>query len=67
MDKLKSMLLGFVKPLVLAHLSDLSMLTPLLASVLVDKAKLDPTQSTALAGDLIAVIETELANLINKL
>ena len=67
MDKLNSMLLGFVKPLILAHVSDLSMLTPLLAATLVNKAKLDPTQSTALAGDLVAVVETELVALINKL
>ena len=67
MNKIKSILLGFVKPLILAHISDLSMLTPLLAGVLVNKAKLDPTQSTALAGDLVAVIETELVTLINKI
>ncbi len=67
MNKIKAMLLGFVKPLVLAHIQDLSMLAPLLAGVLVNKAKLDPTQSNALALDLVAVIETELAALINKI
>ena len=67
MDKLKALLLNFVKPLILAHVSDLSMLAPLLAGVLVNKAKLDPTQSQALALDLVAVIETELVTLINKI
>lgn len=67
MDKIKGMLLGLVKPLILAHVQDLSMLTPLLAGVLVNKAKLDPTQANALAGDLVAVIETEMTALINKI
>lgn len=67
MNKIKSMLLGFVKPLILAHVSDLSMLSPVLAAVLVNKAKMDPTQSNALAADLVAVVETELTNLINKI
>ncbi len=67
MDKLKSMLLGFVKPLVLAHIADLSMLSPLLAKVLMDKTHMSQDQSNALAMELVGVIETELTVLINKL
>jgi hypothetical protein len=67
MGKLKSMLLGFVKPLVLAHISDLSMLSPLLAGVIVNKAKLPQDQANALAADLVTVVETELTALINKI
>lgn len=67
MNKIKAMLLGFVKPLVLAHVNDLSMLAPLLAGVLVNKGKLPQDQATVLAMDLVAVVETELTLLINKI
>jgi hypothetical protein len=67
MNKLKAMLLGFVKPLILAHISDLSMLAPLLSGVLVDKAKLDKTMADPLAMDMVQVIEAELTKLINAL
>lgn len=67
MDKLKAMLLGFVKPLVLAHVSDLGMLAPLLSKVIVDKSHLDQTMADALSKDLVSVIETELTVLINKI
>lgn len=67
MEKLKSLLLQFVKPLVLAHIQDLSMLAPMFAGVLVNKAKLSQDQATMLANDLVAVVETELTNLVNKL
>lgn len=64
---MKAWLLGFLKPLILAHVQDLSFISPLFAGVLVNKAKLDPTQANALAGDLVAVVETEIASLINKI
>jgi hypothetical protein len=66
MDKLKALLLKFVKPLVLAHIADLSMLAPMLAKVLVDKSHMSQDQANALAMDLVGVIETELTVLINK-
>ena len=67
MNKIKSMLISFVKPLVLAHIADLSMLSPLLAKVLVDKTHMAQDQATALSADLVSVIETELTVLINKI
>ncbi len=67
MDKLKGMLLNFVKPLVLAHISDLGMLSPLLAKVVVDKLHIPQDQANALAADLVAVVEGELVVLINKI
>ena len=67
MNKLKSMLIGFVKPLILAHINDLSFLTPLLSGVLVDKAKMDVSLATPLAADMVNVIEAELTKLINAL
>lgn len=67
MNKLKLWLLAFVKPLVLAHVQDLGMLAPQLSRVLQNKAFLPQAQSDALAVDLIAVVETELVILINKL
>lgn len=67
MDKLKALLLNFVKPLVVAHIKDLSMLTPLLSKVLQDKAKLSQTAADPLAMDLVIVIEEEIQTLINKI
>lgn len=67
MDKIKSLLLGFIKPLVLAHIQDLSMLAPLLSKVLQDKAKLSQTAADPLAMDLVVVIEQEIQMLINKI
>lgn len=67
MNKLKSMLLTFVKPLVLAHVNDLGMLAPLLAKVIVDKTHAPQDQADALAKDLVQVVENELVVLINKL
>lgn len=67
MNKVKAMLLGFVKPLVLAHVADLGMLAPLLAKVIVDKTHVPQDQAEALAKDLVMVVEGELVVLINKL
>ncbi len=67
MDKLKAMLLNFVKPLVLAHVNDLGLLAPLLSKVIVDKAHLPQDQADALSKDLVAVVESELVVLINKI
>ncbi len=67
MNKLKSLLLSFVKPLVLAHLADLEKLAPALAKVIVDKTHAPQDQADALALDLVKVVEGELVVLINKL
>lgn len=67
LEKLKGMLVSFVKPLLLAHLKDLTMLAPMLAKVLVDKSHMSQEQANALALNLVDVIETELAVLINKI
>lgn len=67
MDKIKGFLLSFLKPLVLAHLADLGMLAPMLSKVLVEKGNLPQTQADALSTDLVTVVETELAMLINKI
>lgn len=67
MDKLKAMLLGFVKPLILAHVKDLSMLAPALVGVIVGKTNLSQDQANALAAALIDVVETELQVLVNKI
>ncbi len=67
MNKIKAMLLSFVKPLVLAHIQDLAMLSPMLSKVMVEKSHMTQEQADALSKDLIAVIETELTVLINKI
>ena len=67
MNKIKALLVSFVKPLILAHVADLSMLAPLLSGVLVNKAKLDKSMADPLAMDLVQVIEAELTKLINAL
>ncbi len=67
MNKIKSLLLTFVKPLVLAHINDLGMLAPMLAKVIVDKTHAPQDQADALALDLVKVVEGELVVLINKL
>lgn len=67
MDKIKKLLLQFVKPLVLAHVDDLGQLAPMLAKVLVDKTHMSQDQANALAADLISVVETEVKVLIAKL
>ena len=67
MDKIKGLLLKFVKPLVLAHIADLGMLSPMVAKTLMDKSHMSQEQADALAKDLVGVIETELTILVNKL
>ncbi len=67
MSKLKAMLLQFVKPLVLAHISDLALLSPMLSKVLVEKSHMSQEQADLLAKDLVAVVEGELVVLINKI
>lgn len=67
MNKIKQLLVGFVKPLILAHVQDLDKLTPLLAKVLVEKSHMSQDQADSLAVDLIGVVETEIAVLINKI
>lgn len=67
MNKVKALLLQFVKPLVLAHVGDLGMLAPLLAKVIVDKTHAPQDQADALAKDLVSVVEGELVVLINKI
>lgn len=67
MNKLKGLLLQFVKPLVLAHVKDMDMLVPLLSKVIVDKTHAAPDQAEALAKDLVSVVEGELVVLISKI
>ena len=67
LNKIKGMLITFVKPLLLAHLTDLTMLAPALSKVMMDKSHMDKMQADALAMDLIVVIEKELEVLINKI
>lgn len=67
MNKIKSLLLTFVKPLVLAHIADLGMLAPMLSKVIVDKTHAPQDQADALAKDLVMVVENELVVLINKI
>ncbi len=67
MQKLKELLLTFVKPLVLAHLKDLTLLAPVLSKTLQEKSHMSPLQADALASDLIVVLEHELEVLINKI
>lgn len=67
MNKIKSLLLTFVKPLVLAHVADLALLVPMLSKVIVDKTHAPKDQADALASDLVAVVEGELVVLINKI
>lgn len=67
MNKLKSMLLSFVKPLVLAHISKLDSLSPLLAKKMVEKSHMTQEQADSLAKDLLEVIETEVVVLVNKI
>lgn len=66
-QKIKEMLLKFVKPLVLAHVQDLGMLAPMLSKVLVDKTHMSQAQADALAVDLVGVVESELTVLLNKI
>ncbi len=61
------MLITFVKPLLLAHLKDLTLLSPALSKVMQDKSHMDALQADALSMDLIVVIEKELEVLINKI
>ncbi len=67
MNKVKSMLLSFVKPLVLKNLEKLDMLEPVLSKVIVDKTHVTQDQANALAKDLVDVLQVELAILINKI
>lgn len=67
MNKIKSLFLGFLKPLVLAHVSDLSALAPVLAGVITSKTNLSPADAQALSIELVNVIETEVTALINKI
>lgn len=67
MNKLKSLLLTFVKPLVLAHVKDMDMLEPLLSAKLVEKSHMTKEQADALSKDLVDVVQVELVVLINKI
>lgn len=67
MNKLKSLLLGFVKPLLLAHLGDLNMLAPTLSAKMLEKGHMTKEQADALSLDLVQVVEAELLVLINKI
>ena len=67
MNKLKSLVLGFVKPLVLAHVADLAILAPKLSEILVVKTNLTKEQSDALAVDLVTILQHEVTILVNKL
>ncbi len=67
MNKIKALLLQFVKPLVLAHVKDLDMLAPLLSAKMVEKGHMTKEQADALSLDLAKVVEAELLVLINKL
>ena len=67
MDKIKAMLLQFVKPVVLKHLEKLDKLEPILAKVIVEKTHVPQAEADALAKSLVDVLQTELAVLINKI
>lgn len=67
MDKIKGFLMQFIKPLILGHLQDLSLLTPLFVGVLMSKLNMPQDQAATVAGVLVDVTEKELATLINKL
>lgn len=67
MNKLKELLLQFVKPLVLAHLADLDHLEPVLSAKIVEKSHLEKPQADALAKDLVDLLQIELAVLVNKI
>lgn len=67
MNKLKSIVLSFVKPLVLAHVNDMDQLEPMLADIIVKKTNLTPDQATALAVNLVDVVKHEVVILVNKL
>jgi hypothetical protein len=67
MNKLKGLLLTFVKPLVLSHVSDLDMLAPLLSKKMLEKGHMTQEQADALSKDLVDVVQAELVVLINKI
>lgn len=67
MNKIKSMLLQFAKPLLLQHLSKLDMLEAPLAKKMVEKSHMSQEEADALSKALVDVIQTELAVLINKI
>lgn len=67
MDFLKKMLLPMVKSVVLSQVGDLAILAPMLSKVLVDKGNIPQAQADALAQDLVAVVETEITTLVNKI
>lgn len=67
MNKLKVLLLNFVKPLVLAHVSDLDLMAPLLSNKMMEKGHMTKEQADALSLDLVKVVEAELVVLINKI
>ena len=67
MNKVKAMLLQFVKPLILKHLEKLDMLEPALSKVIVDKSHVTKEQADALSKELVNVLQIELAVLINKI
>lgn len=66
-DKLKAMLLQFVKPLVLKHLEKLDMLEAPLSAKIVEKTHVEKPQADALSKELINVLQIELAVLVNKI
>lgn len=67
MGKIKALILGFVKPLILAHVADLSQLAPMLSATVVAKTNLTKDQADALSKDLIDVVESEIIVLVNKM
>lgn len=67
MNKLKGLLLTFVKPLILAHLSKLDVLEPILSKKMLEKGHMSQEQADALSKDLVDVLQVELAVLINKI
>lgn len=67
LTKLKSLFLKFVKPLLLDHLKDLHLLDPKLSQLIQDKTHASKVEADALAGDLVTLVEKELAVLINKI
>lgn len=67
MNKVKAMLLQFVKPLLLQHLSKLDMLEAPLSKKIVEKSHVSQEEADALSKALVDVVQTELAVLINKI
>lgn len=66
-DKIKGLLLQFVKPLILKNLEKLDMLEPVISAKIVEKSHVEKPTADALAKDLVDVLQVELKVLIEKI